>query len=242
MESFIDEKGLVILNDGSGTRLGPDGSTSAIDLTFTTPRVAAKCEWSVGYDSSFGSDHFPITTVISTHPQPRQVSGQQRWNFKRANWEMFSSVCQETITDDIKSDDVEIFYKRFKEALISAAEWCITTSGASPGKPGAPWWNDECGEVVQARKQALNKARRSRLPDDYIDAKKKCSAVIKKTKKEYWRTYCAGVSEKTTSKEVWERVNLISGRASKSRISGLFVNDQGQPTTDAHERANLLAD
>lgn len=84
LESFIDEHGLVILNDGSGTRLASNGSTSALDLSFASPRVAAKCTWSVNYSSTLGSDHFPVTTTIGAHQLPKRIQSQSKFNMKKS--------------------------------------------------------------------------------------------------------------------------------------------------------------
>lgn len=53
VESFMEEQGLVCLNDGTGTRIDVvRGSDSAIDLTIVSRALAHKCNWQVHTDSS----------------------------------------------------------------------------------------------------------------------------------------------------------------------------------------------
>ncbi|EFX77420.1 hypothetical protein DAPPUDRAFT_106000 [Daphnia pulex] len=63
--SFIEENGLVALNDGNITYRSSSGASSVLDLTITTPDIAAKCSWSVVSESTFGSDHHPVMTNIA---------------------------------------------------------------------------------------------------------------------------------------------------------------------------------
>ena len=57
---WVEQKGLVLLNDGSPTRLDPGrGIFTCLDLTFTSPKLANRVIWQVINDN-WGSDHFPI--------------------------------------------------------------------------------------------------------------------------------------------------------------------------------------
>lgn len=121
--SFIEENGLVIVNDGSETYRSSTGLTSTLDLTITTADVAAKCCWTVE-PSTCGSDHFPVTTVIAS-PAKTERNSSTRWNFKRADWEGFSAACADTITDALVSDDIDDFNDRVAAATIAAAHTYI---------------------------------------------------------------------------------------------------------------------
>ena len=48
IENFIIQNDMVVLNDGSGTRMDPhSGKTSCLDLSLTSSSLANKCEWKV---------------------------------------------------------------------------------------------------------------------------------------------------------------------------------------------------
>ena len=103
LESFIEKEDLVILNDGSHTFLHPgNGALNAIDLSICSPTLSIDFMWNTANDQ-YGSDHFPI--FISTNiPEAGNIS---RWQLRRANWEIYQSVCQEEIIQEkfIEQDD-----------------------------------------------------------------------------------------------------------------------------------------
>ncbi|MFG1588217.1 hypothetical protein ACDT12_13070 [Staphylococcus aureus] len=55
IEQLIQERNLVVLNDGSGTHLTQSGSRTPIDATIVSPRIAVKSTWEVTEDN-LGSD------------------------------------------------------------------------------------------------------------------------------------------------------------------------------------------
>lgn len=66
IDSLLDVRNdLVILNDGSGTRLNNSGTFSALDLTIVAYDLATKCSWEV-HNDTFGSDHLPILVSFLT--------------------------------------------------------------------------------------------------------------------------------------------------------------------------------
>lgn len=59
----MDEKELVCLNDGSGTRIHLNkGTETAIDLTLVSQTLVGLSSWEVNKESTIGSDHYPIFT------------------------------------------------------------------------------------------------------------------------------------------------------------------------------------
>lgn len=60
VEKFIDDKELVCINDGKGTRYNSTSNTeSAIDLTLVSIEIAGISAWEVKGRSTVGSDHYP---------------------------------------------------------------------------------------------------------------------------------------------------------------------------------------
>lgn len=55
---FIENENLVLLNDGSGTRINPNGLLSPLDLTFVSPILSAASEWTV----------CPVSVEVITFP------------------------------------------------------------------------------------------------------------------------------------------------------------------------------
>ncbi|KAJ8914857.1 hypothetical protein NQ315_014870 [Exocentrus adspersus] len=99
IESCLEILDLVILNDGSPTRLTPPGTRpSAVDLTLASPQIAIKLSWHVIPDCG-SSDHFPILTTSGDrerHGDIVQMTAKR--NYKRADWNSFYTFL-ETVVD-----------------------------------------------------------------------------------------------------------------------------------------------
>ena len=244
LEDFIEDAGLVLLNDGSGTHVSPISGLSPIDLAFASPQIAAKCTWSVDSTTTIGSDHLPIFIQVKKSLNPTPDSPQRRWNFKKADWEKFSRICTEEISESLVSDDVEMFNLQISKAIIKCAEESIPTSSPHPSKPGVPWWTEECKKATDKKKKALNRVRHSALPEDfrrYQLARSDCSATIKKAKVEHWKDYCSKLTKSANTKELWDRIKLMTRDNKVSRPS-LLINKSGNFLTDDKEKADLLAE
>ena len=88
---WVEQKDLVLLNDGSPTRLGPArGIFTCLDLTFTSPKIANKAFWQV-IDDNWNSDHFPILISIlkTTLNSTENSNFEEKFIYEKADWELF---------------------------------------------------------------------------------------------------------------------------------------------------------
>ena len=91
------ENDLCLLNEKQPTYLHPPtGNYYAIDLSLCHPNIYLDFDWSV-CDDLHGSDHFPILIKETESSDDEQ---QCRWNLKKANWETFTTLCQERLTPE----------------------------------------------------------------------------------------------------------------------------------------------
>ena len=92
IEDVIAENDLCLLNEKQPTYLHPPtGNYYAIDLSVCHPNIYLDFDWSV-CDDLHGSDHFPILIKETESSDDEQHC---RWNLKKANWETFTTLCQE---------------------------------------------------------------------------------------------------------------------------------------------------
>ena len=71
---WIDDQNLVILNDGSPTRIDPHtGNTSVLDVTIVPTTLTSSSDWVVIQDPS-GSDHLPVITTFSLTPYKERTT------------------------------------------------------------------------------------------------------------------------------------------------------------------------
>jgi hypothetical protein len=65
---WIDDRNLVILNDGSPIRIDPNtGNTTALDATIVPATISTSSDWVVIQDPC-GSDHLSVITTFSLTP------------------------------------------------------------------------------------------------------------------------------------------------------------------------------
>lgn len=100
LENLLRQTDLVVLNDGSPTRLtSPQQNTSAVDLTLSTPCVALDTVWQVIRDTGT-SDHFPIICSINSMQRIQGNNIQSKRKYSKANWSKYT----EMITSDLEKE------------------------------------------------------------------------------------------------------------------------------------------
>ena len=98
---FLSVNNLCLLNDKSHTYLHPaSGTYTSLDLSICSPTIFMDFEWKVG-DDLHGSDHFPIFLQNVGPPVLERVS---RWKLRKADWNKFRSLCEESITPECFED------------------------------------------------------------------------------------------------------------------------------------------
>ena len=97
IEDVIAENNLCLLNEKQPTYLHPPtGNYYAIDLSLCHPNIYLDFDWSV-FDDLHGSDYFPILIKETESSDDEQHC---QWNLKKANWETFTTLCQEQLTPE----------------------------------------------------------------------------------------------------------------------------------------------
>ena len=108
MYIHVIENNIVILNDGTGTRLNSINlETSSIDLSLVDTSIGSHCTWYEDQKSTHGSDHFVVDIKISY--KPMIYSNQYnslKWNYKNADWKGFAMACDNKFSYDMVSDNI----------------------------------------------------------------------------------------------------------------------------------------
>ena len=114
-----DTCNLVCLNDGTPTFLSDiNGAFSCLDLTLVLANMSSDCEWNVM--ESLSSDNFPIMTKYNVQTSwtddPNFIP---KWNFKRANWNLFKHECNKIKFKELISINVDTFNKRLVDVIMN---------------------------------------------------------------------------------------------------------------------------
>ena len=113
-----------------------------------------------------------------------------KWKLNRANWDLFKTLCTgKLVPENFKESSDPI--ADFTSSLIEISKECIPQTSTNPTKSN-PWYNDDCKEAIEQRKQALSKLKRSPNTNDFNDIKvfrAKARRTIKILKRKSWRSY-----------------------------------------------------
>ena len=111
---WVEQKDLVLLNDGSPTRLDPGrGIFTCLDLTFTSPKLA----------------NFPILISLcnsKSNLTTKNSNLDEKFIFEKADWDLFKILCEDISLADIYHDSVESFLKNISEKCLSIARGSIS--------------------------------------------------------------------------------------------------------------------
>ncbi|KAL8566015.1 hypothetical protein ACOMHN_019457 [Nucella lapillus] len=151
---------LVVLNDGSFTRIGQPGQrSSAIDLTLTSPDLSLDAEWTIGTDH-LQSDHLPLHLLLhKADPTPAEIDTSPKILYNKADWELLAlKLTSECENHDPRDPDINTHYENIRSMILRAAE--ATIPKKSPGTNGlhqhfAAWWNEECAKSTRSKRRAL---------------------------------------------------------------------------------------
>lgn len=237
---LFDEFGLTLLNDGTHTRICPStGNSSALDLSLCSHSLGSQLSWMV-HDDCCCSDHLPI--VISLNRAPPVSTCRPRWKYEQADWVNYQNEVFHAFTVDPpnSADD-------FVKQLFQIASNHIPRSSGAPGKKSVPWWNSNVHSAVKLRRKKLRALQRlpkedrknSEIFAEFKAARNAARATVKLAKQDSWDQFISSINPESSSKELWDKINRLSGKKARQSIK-LRINNQ--ITEDPSTITNHLAD
>lgn len=131
-EGLMENKNLVCVNDGRGTRVDSrTGAELAIDLALMSDPFAGIRTWDLIKVTSIGSDHYPIMIEVGLNLEQRGTGKAQRWSFSSADWEKFRTISDKEIE---KIDNVDIL----KGYIFEAAKQSVKVKAVGQRKKIVP--------------------------------------------------------------------------------------------------------
>ncbi|KAH3880770.1 hypothetical protein DPMN_004691 [Dreissena polymorpha] len=130
----MQKQDLILLNDGSPTRLNPTGLNSHIDLTAVNARIASASAWATVNDT-IGSDHLPQQVALLNYiaqGNDVQCSGEHKFLLEKANWAQFRDLCSDLSLADVHSQD---------------SNHIPVSSGKVKTRNKVPLWHEACSKA-----------------------------------------------------------------------------------------------
>lgn len=234
---FIDELGLMVMNDGSETHFSAAyDSFSAIDVTLCDPSLLLQLDWRIN-DDLCHSDHFPIfVELLETNCGTSPI----RWKLNGVNWSTYATHVElELDSRDERVNSVDDFVKMIEEV---ASTLFRKSSGRVKGRQ-VPWWSDEIKQALRERKKKFKKFRRVRSPESKSEMRIKRSRarfLMKKGRQECWKNKLESINCNTPATEIWTFVRSMNGR--KKRLPTIAIrSDDGELITGSKNLADAFA-
>ena len=239
LEQFLDQNDHGILNDYyTPTYIcARTGTTSCLDLCFASLMLLGRGSLSVGPD--IGSDHLPLECRFSISIPRVTVSGPPRWRLKRGCWSQWYSSLSVSLPSVTLPASAPSLSEDLCARLLDVSRSPVPVSSRGGQlRRRTPWWDAECSMAVAGRRRARQVLSRSPTPDNLIEYKR-CSAiarhVIKRKKKDSWRSYVGSLSQDTPVARVWRAVRSMNGVASAPAVLPV-----GGPTAPLALKAQFL--
>lgn len=242
VEELMDERSLVCINDGSGTRVDATRNlVSCLDLRLVSGNLSNSCEWKILNNINTGSDHYMILCTINFELHIQEGYRIERWCFSKAEWEKFRVCCKEYAKTIAMEGDVNTCTSAVSCSIINAASTCIPKSIMKGKRKMVPWWNNECKYAIKERNGAFRVLRKHLSQDNLIDyqrKKAKARKIIKSLKKNAWRQFCSAIGREIDLNDVWSMIKKMTGKRKSVKIP-VLVDGEYLAVTNK-EKADLL--
>jgi ribonuclease HI/exonuclease III len=199
---FVQENNLVIINDGSCTRIGNiTQNNTAIDLTMVSSPLALVSDWHI-YEDLMGSDHLPSITIIinqhDTHKNSDFIIDNRR-NFKKANWTKYQEEVDIELNNFELTGNISEDYEKFFGKVQMAAEKNIPRMKeyTTISHPHHNWWNEACDTSTLKRKEATSTLYKN-IDIQTLSNSNRLTAIAvkttKKAKKDGWKSFSCSLN------------------------------------------------
>lgn len=217
IEHLLEGRDLVLLNDGASTLIKPpDTIPSAIDLTFVSPVIACKSDWTV-LDLDFFSNHKIIKLEIESAANVSQ--SQSEYLNKNQAIEKINKIQPHMI------HTVEDISPIFAEQINSSK---YNLNKGKIKKVPKPWWTKEIEQLLNSKNKKLKEFYKNQTFENFTNFKKERAILkrkIRSEKRKCWKELINSINPDMTQKELWNTVKMIGGgRPSKNNI--ILLNDQ----------------
>lgn len=224
-ETFADDKGFVILNDGSPTLLSTRHTLTSVDVSMASVDFAPGLVWTCLPMPEVG-DHFPIKITNKIEVVKKQFSS--RFKDKKADWSRFEKKSLEVMQSFEKSPNINKEAAQIKRILRKTANETIPQSRRPPIKNNPVWFNSEIAKLLQIKQQAWKLFKRHRSQSNGIEYRRACAKFkreSKSAKRLTWENFLNSLNPTMDVRFLWKKVNNL--RADRqNNFPAICINNQ----------------
>ena len=244
---MLNDRRLVILNDGTRTRCDPiSGNDQALDLCITNSIMAQNFRgWYV--DGDIGSDHYPLRTTFQLGSAPSSATTYR--NIKDTDWEKFKNYLTPLntlpLTNALEVDNaVAALTQDIRQAFLESCPEKVNRF-----RNTQPFSKEMLQMVKEKRRLRREKANMrisgnteaiSLLQRQINKINNDLKKLQKVRHKEKLMSQCKQLNSEKDSKQFFNLFNKIQGKNHQSASSSIIEDGDESATTD-QEKADLFA-
>ena len=158
--------------------------------------------------NDFGSDHQPIIITYENRIPTVNNKAKYKWRMREANWSKFAEEIDKNLPTRYQGKNLNKIEKRLRRTILKSAKKHI-------GKKKVTQQN-RC-EMTKEIKESIKKRNELRKMvatnrEEWIEACKATSELIKSEKEKRWKEYVSDMDRKTDAREIWRTIRAIDGR------------------------------
>ena len=230
LESFILEKGFIVLNEGNTPTFSGGVGNSVIDITLMNTKayqLLPVVSWKVSSKRSF-SDHRYIEIGVEGNSQEEP----EFRNVRKTDWHLFREKLGTHGLAEVEilrsRESVDEAGKLLQRAISEAFDQACPLKKALKRKPN-PWWNEELESLRnQIRGHGVDEETRRDLIKEY-------RIKIDKAKQTSWRQFC---TKAESTKEVADLIKKAAGPKFGRR--SILRTPEGEMKATPKETVELL--
>ena len=223
------ESNLIILNDGSNTRIkiaNGLSQKSSPDVSMASEDIVMKFDWNI-INENLGSDHLMIKMKMELILTPFTTKFKR--NFKEADWLKYKENIDLQFRNFVLPLDNQEAYDSFVNFINLAADKAIpgTKNFECPLDPSKfvpkSYWSVGLSHLVGKRRLALAKFRKNPTPNNLESLMNKVGDAQRETrhsKFKSWGRFCDSFDYETSYTGMWSRMKWLKGyRTTKCVVS-----------------------
>lgn len=213
---FINDEDIILLNNGEPTFIPAqlNKRPSTIDLVMVSPGLYQDTSMEI-LQYGIGSRHLVGHIVISRDQQPKVSFFLNRKKVKEEVEKL----------DETRVDGLASLQQEMKTILKQAKQ-------KNRFEPKF-WWNEEVEEAWKCKNEARAKFNRSGTLSDLIEMKRLEGLFTREKNqamREKFKEFVKGIDPSTSSKELWKKVNGLTGKR-KKRSQPNIVHEEEEAAT-----------
>ena len=151
------------------------------------------------------SHHRPSIIKVPSLVQPVAGKPVKRWNFRKANWELFTAETERRTPGlpNPQAEDADATYTAYCNMLICAAKKSIPRGF---NKDYIPGWDDSCNHLLREHQQATTKEGINTTATALLHK-------LDEVRRARWTEVVVSVDFTHSSRKAWQTINKLTGRS-----------------------------